>query len=97
MVQFLELMETLVPHRKNLVLILLKQTQNFAWVYIIILIIVVCLLKFKTDNRNVNFPTQFCLGSISHRFSATESTEVSLNANVNDFSVDCNSVKNLKH
>ena len=29
--------------------------------------------KFKADNKNVNFPTQFCLGSISNGFSATES------------------------
>ena len=32
---------------KNLVLILVKQTQNFAWVYIIMLIIVICLLMEK--------------------------------------------------
>ena len=31
------------------------------------------IFKFKADNKNVNFPTQFCLGSISNRFSATES------------------------
>ena len=24
------------------------------------------IFKFKTDNRNVNFPTRFCLGSISN-------------------------------
>ena len=41
--------------------------------------------KFKTDNKNVNFPTQFCLGSISNGFSALESREVSLNGNVYDF------------
>ena len=23
------------------------------------------IFKFKADNKNVNFPTQFCLGSIS--------------------------------
>ena len=50
------------------------------------------ILKFKADNRNVNFPNQFCLGSISNGFSATESTEVSLNRNVYDFSVDYNSI-----
>ena len=32
----------------------------------------------KADNKNVNFPTQFFLGSISNRFSATDSREVSL-------------------
>ena len=26
------------------------------------------IFKFKTSNKNVNFPTQFCLGSISNRF-----------------------------
>ena len=48
--------------------------------------------KFKADNKNVNFPTQFCLGSVSNGFSASESTEVSLNSNVYDFSVDYNSI-----
>ena len=33
--------------RCNLVLILLKQTENFAWVYIIMLIIVICFLMEK--------------------------------------------------
>ena len=44
--------------------------------------------KIKVNNKNVNFPTQFCLASISNGFSATESREVSLNGNVYDFSVD---------
>ena len=48
--------------------------------------------KFKADNKKFNFPTQFCLGSISNGFSATESREVSLNGNVYDFSVDYNSI-----
>ena len=50
------------------------------------------ILKFKANNRNVNFPTQFCLGNISNGFSITESREVSLNGNVYDFSVDYNSI-----
>ena len=50
------------------------------------------IIKFKADSKNVNFPTRFCLGSISDGFSATESTEVFLNGNVYDFSVDYNSV-----
>ena len=50
------------------------------------------IFKFKADNKNVSFPNQFCLGSISNGFSATESREVSLNGNVYDFSVDYNSV-----
>ena len=48
--------------------------------------------KFKADNKNVNFPTPFCLGGISNKFSATESREVPLNGNVYDFSVDYNSI-----
>ena len=34
------------------------------------------ILKFKTNKKNVNFPTQFCLRSISNRFSATDSREL---------------------
>ena len=43
------------------------------------------IFKFKADNKNVNFPTQFCLGSIYNGFVATESREASLNGNVYDF------------
>ena len=50
------------------------------------------IFKLKADNKNVNFPTQFCHGSISNGFSGTESTEVSLNRNVYDFSVNYNSI-----
>ena len=46
------------------------------------------IFKFKADNKNVNFQAQFCLGSISNGFTATESREVSLNRKVYDFSVD---------
>ena len=46
------------------------------------------IFKFKADNKNVNFPTQFCLGSITNGFSATDSKEVSWNENVYDFSVN---------
>ena len=34
------------------------------------------IFKFKADNINVNFPTHFCLGSISKRAFAAESKEV---------------------
>ena len=47
------------------------------------------IFKFKTDNKNVDFPTQFCLRSISN---GTEPRKVSLNGNVYDFSVDYNSI-----
>ena len=50
------------------------------------------ILKFKADNKNVNFPTQFCFGSISNGFSAHESREVSLNGDVYGFSVDYDSI-----
>ena len=50
------------------------------------------IIEFKADNKNVNFPTRFCLESASDGFSTTESREVSLNQNVYDFSVDYNSI-----
>ena len=50
------------------------------------------IFKFKADNKNVNFPTQLCLGSISNGFSATESRKVFLNGNVYVLSVDYNSI-----
>ena len=50
------------------------------------------IIKFKADNKNVNFSTRFFLGSIYDGFSATESREVSLNGNVYNFSVDYNSI-----
>ena len=42
------------------------------------------IFKSRADNKNLNFPTQFFLGSISNAFSATESREVSLNGNAYD-------------
>ena len=36
------------------------------------------IFKLKADNQNVNFPTQFVLGSISNGFSNAESNAVSL-------------------
>ena len=50
------------------------------------------IFKFKADNKNVNFPAQFCLGSISNGISATESREISLKGNVYDFPVDYSSI-----
>ena len=43
------------------------------------------IIKFKVDNKNFNYPTQFCMGNISNESSASESTEVSLKGNVFDF------------
>ena len=51
----------------------------------------------KVDNRNDNFQTQFCHGSISNWFNAIESTEVSLNWKMYDFSVICNWWINLTY
>ena len=48
------------------------------------------IFKFKYNNKDVNFPTQFCLGSIFSRFIASESRDVPLNGNVYDFLVDYN-------
>ena len=45
---------------------------------------------FIFQSRQYNFPTQFCLGSISNGFSITESREVSSKGNIYDFSVDYN-------
>ena len=50
------------------------------------------IFKHKADNKSVNFPTQFCLESILNGFCATESSEVSLNGNVYDFSLHYNSI-----
>ena len=50
------------------------------------------IFKIKADNKNVNFPTQFCLGSISNGCSAAESREVSLKGKCGDFSVDNSSI-----
>ena len=72
-------MEALVQLRKSLVLILVKQTQNFAWVSIFMLISLKPTIKISTF--------QVCLGSICIGFSATGSREVCLNGNVYDFSV----------
>ena len=43
------------------------------------------IFKFKSDDKNVNFPTQFCLGRMYNGFSATKSREVSLKGNVYDY------------
>ena len=48
--------------------------------------------RFKANNGGVNFPSQFCWGSISNKFSYTEAEEVSLKGNVYDFSIDYGSI-----
>ena len=44
--------------------------------------------KFKASNKNSNFSSQFCLGSISKKFDYVDSEQVSFKGNVYDFSVD---------
>ena len=85
------LIEALIHWTESLVLTLLKQKQNAAWIYITIMITVICLVmeNFKANDKNINFPTWFCLGNISE-FGATESREESLKENVYGFSVDYN-------
>ena len=48
------------------------------------------IFKFKADNKNVKFVTQFCLISSSNDFRASNSRELSSIANAYDFSVDYN-------
>ena len=48
-------------------------------------------INFKAD-KNVNFPAQHCLGSLSNGFDATESREVSLKGNIYVFSVNYSSI-----
>ena len=46
------------------------------------------IFKFKADNKNVNFQTQFCLGSISNGFNGTESKEESLRSiSIDEFDI----------
>ena len=43
---------------------------------------------FKARNKNNNFPSQFCLGSISNKIDSVDSKEVFVIKNVYEFSVD---------
>ena len=47
---------------------------------------------FVNGKEIFNFSTQFCLGSVSNGFRVLESREVSLNQNMFDLLVDCNSI-----
>ena len=62
-------------------LILLKQKQNFAWVYIkiIVIAVVIEIYKFKVDNKDLASPTLFCLGKISNKFDSNDFKSVSSN------------------
>ena len=52
------------------------------------------IFKFNTNNKNVNLPTKFCLGSISNGFGATSSRDISLKGNVYNLSVNYNAIVN---
>ena len=85
--QLLVLMEAPVQQRKSVVLILVKQTKfclslHYNGESSYLFVNGKEIFKFKANNKNVNFPTQFCLGSISNKFGATEPREVSLKENV---------------
>ena len=54
-VKLLELLEALDHHGKSLILILVKQTQNFVWDFIIIMTTVICLLM---ENKGLNLNLQ---------------------------------------
>ena len=70
------LMKVSVLQKKILALILLRQTQNVARIYITVMIIVICLLM---ERKSIS------LGAIDSR-------KVSLKGNVHDFSVAHNSI-----
>ena len=48
--------------------------------------------KFKANNKDVNLPAKFFVGSICNKFDAIDFKEVSLRGIVYDFSVDYNSI-----
>ena len=50
------------------------------------------IFKIKGDSKNVNLPTQVCLGRISNGFSAIESRGASLSGNLYDLLVGYSSV-----
>ena len=52
--------------------------------------LILILEKQRQSNKNVNFPSQYCLGSISNKFESeeVESEDVSFIGNLYDFSVD---------
>ena len=84
--QVLGLMEALVNQRKSLVLVLVYQTRNFAWVYVMMLIIIICLLMGK-NSLNLNWKIKMLTFQLNF-VQDIECREVFLNGNVYDFSVD---------
>ena len=94
------LMEALVQQRKSLILTLLKQRQDSAWVFSAILIIVICLLTKKKSVKLIMGSSTFQLIIVYKAYpkdlvllilGAIHSREVSLKGNVYDFSVNYSS------
>ena len=83
------LIEALVHQKKGLLLILLKQEQNFVWVYIIMLKkLLLCWWKknlYEADKKMLTFQLNFVLEVNSNWLSNIESREICLNGNVCDF------------
>ena len=52
------------------------------------------IFKFKVNNKNVIFETQFSLGSISNGFAATDSRKAFSKRNVCNFSANYNAIVN---
>ena len=57
-----------------------------------VIIVISVLMEKKSDNKYVNFPTLFYLGSISNKFGDTDLREISLERNRYNFSVDYNAI-----
>ena len=83
------LMEVSALQKKSLVLILVKQIQslhcNHDNSYLFVHGKLIC--KVNAGNKNVNFPTRFCLV-----FRAIDSREASFKENIYDFPVDNNDI-----
>ena len=76
---------------RSFALILVKQTQNLAWVCIIMVIIVICLLmEKKSFSLKLIIKMLIFQFSLSSGFGATESREASLKGNEYDLPVDYN-------
>ena len=52
----------------------------------------IVIYKFKPNNKILKFPTQFCLGNISEKFTPVEFGDVSFKGNVYDSSIDYNTI-----
>ena len=86
-----------LEQKKKLLLILMKQKKNcLNWNYNIdnsySFIKRKEIYKFKDENKNVNFPTQFTQGRISEKFRTAESRGVRFKRNGYDVLVDYNAI-----